>query len=58
MAVERQKQQELLALAEAERGEASSPEAQGVETDIAKPANESQAVTEKLMEEIWSAPQK
>jgi len=52
MAVERQKQQELLALAEAERGEASSPEAQGVETDIAKPANESQAVTEKLMEEI------
>jgi RNA-directed DNA polymerase len=52
MAVKRQKQQPMLPFAEAERGETSSPEAEGAETAIAELANESQTGTEKLMEEI------
>jgi RNA-directed DNA polymerase len=52
MGVKRQKQQAKLPFAEAERGEAPGPEAEGAETSIAWLKAESQTETEKVMEEI------
>jgi len=52
MGVERQKQQPMLAFAEAERGETPRPEAEGAETTTAELRAESQTGTEELMEEI------
>jgi RNA-directed DNA polymerase len=52
MGVKRQKQQPMLPFAEAVRGEAPTPRAEGAETAIAELRDESQTGTEKLMEAV------